>query len=121
MRCSPGVAFFPLAGNPGSGRASVAPPLVRPGHGERQRHGGERGDLPVERAGQEELVEDHHGDGLAEDDADGHHLQRERRHVATSTDGGRGTGNKINTGTAPVSFAFSVNDGSCFFSPRKCF
>lgn len=55
---------------------SVAPPVVRPGHGERQRHRGQRGDLPVERAGQEELVEDHHGDGLAEDHTDGHHLQR---------------------------------------------
>lgn len=55
---------------------SVAPPAVRLGHGERQRHGGERGDLPVQRARQEELVEDHHGDGLAEDHTDGHHLQR---------------------------------------------
>lgn len=55
---------------------SVAPPAVRLGHGERQRHRGERGDLPVQRARQEELVEDHHGDGLAEDHTDGHHLQR---------------------------------------------
>lgn len=55
--------------------SSVASPLIRPGHGERQRHGGERGDLPVERSRQEELVEDHHGDGLAEDDADSHHLR----------------------------------------------
>lgn len=57
---------------------SVAPPAVRLGHGERQRHRGERGDLPVQRARQEELVEDHHGDGLAEDHTDGHHLQRGR-------------------------------------------
>uniref|UniRef100_A0A665W7P0 Uncharacterized protein n=1 Tax=Echeneis naucrates TaxID=173247 RepID=A0A665W7P0_ECHNA len=47
---------------------SVAPPVVRPGHGERERDRGQRGDLPVQRARQEELVEDHHGDGLAEDD-----------------------------------------------------
>ncbi len=50
--------------------------MVCPGHGERQGHGGERGDLPVERARQEELVEDHHGDGLAEDHTDSHHLQK---------------------------------------------
>lgn len=54
---------------------SVAPPLGSPGHGERQRDGGEGGDLPVERARQEELVEGHHGDGLAEDHADGHDLR----------------------------------------------
>lgn len=51
--------------------------MVCLGHGERQRHGGERGDLPVEGPGQEELVEDHHGDGLAEGEADSHHLQTE--------------------------------------------
>lgn len=50
--------------------------MVRPGHGEWQGHRGERGDLPVERARQEELVEDHHGDGLAQDHADSDHLQR---------------------------------------------
>lgn len=58
--------------------------MVRPGHGERQRHRGEGGDLPVEGTRQEELVEDHHGDGLAEDHADSHHLQRGksyRQHV----------------------------------------
>lgn len=59
--------------------ASVAPPVVASGHGERQRHGGERGDLPVERTREEELVEDYHGDGLAEDHTDGHNLQREER------------------------------------------
>lgn len=69
--------------------ASVAPPVVGSGHGERQRHGGEGGHLPVEGTREEELVEDHHGDRLAEDHADGHNLRREGR-LEPSRDGGGG-------------------------------
>lgn len=58
--------------------ASVAPPVVASGHGEWQRHRGESRNLPVERAREEELVEDHHGDRLAEDHTNGHNLWREK-------------------------------------------
>lgn len=58
--------------------ASIAPPVVASGHGEWQRHRGESRDLPVERTREEELVEDHHGDRLAEDHTDSHNLWREK-------------------------------------------
>lgn len=92
--------------------ASVAPPLVASGHGEWQRNRGESGDLPVERPREEELVEDHHGDGLAEDHTNGHNLWREgclalsgewtQRKLLPSSRSGKLYHSKQGTGTSSV-------------------
>lgn len=46
------------------------------GDGQRQRHRGQRGHFPVQAVGQEESVENGHGDRLAQDDAYCNDLER---------------------------------------------
>ena len=57
--------------------SEVRPALVPRGHGQWQRHWGQRGDFPVQAVGQEESVENDHGNGLAKDNTYCNDLQRQ--------------------------------------------